>query len=229
MLALVGLIGVLACVAAIVFPQFWVKRVLARHGEARADYPGTGGELAKHLVERFGLTGVTVEQTDEGDHYDPESKTVRLSKNHFSVSSLSAVAVAAHEVGHALQHANEERGLRLRNSLVSVAQITDGFARVFFIVAPILGIALRTPRALFVMVGIGLCLLAVRVLVHLVTLPVELDASFGKALPILEEGEYLSEEDMDGARQVLRAAALTYVSAALMSLVDIARWIRVVR
>ena len=92
-----------------------------------------------------------------------------------------------------------------------------------------LAIFARAPLAFFALVGFGILLLSVRILVHLVTLPVEYDASFNKALPILELGGYLSSEDMPAARQVLKAAALTYVAGALVSLLDLARWIRILR
>ena len=107
--------------------------------------------------------------------------------------------------------------------------MTDRVASVFFIAAPVLAVLLRTPAAMFGMAVIGIGLLAVRVLVHLVTLPVEYDASFNKALPILREGGYLAEDDIAGARSVLKAAAFTYVAAALTSLLNLARWIRVLR
>ena len=87
----------------------------------------------------------------------------------------------------------------------------------------------RTPLAFFGLVAFGVALLAIRVVVHLVTLPVEYDASFNKALPILEQGGYLKPEDMPAVRQVLKAAALTYVAGALVSLLDLARWIRILR
>ncbi|WP_343225643.1 zinc metallopeptidase [Oricola nitratireducens] len=128
-----------------------------------------------------------------------------------------------------MQHARDEKGLKLRQSLVSVAAATDTVASVFFLAAPVLTVIARSPLALLAMAGVGIALLAVRILVHLVTLPVEFDASFGKALPILREGNYLSERDLSGAHGVLRAAALTYVAGALASLLDLARWIRVLR
>lgn len=228
-MALLGIIAFLGVLAAIYAPQYWVGHTMRRHGAERPDFPGTGGEMAQHLIERFELTGVGVEATDAGDHYDPESRMVRLSKANFDAASLTAVAVAAHEVGHALQHHRGERGLALRQSLVSVAMMTDRIASVFFIAAPVLAIALRSPVAMFGMALIGIGLLAIRILVHLVTLPVEYDASFNKALPILREGGYLSDEDLAGARSVLKAAALTYVASALMSLLNLARWFRILR
>lgn len=228
-MAILGIIAGGLFLLAVFGPQQWVKRAMKRHGGDRPDFPGTGGELAQHLIDHFRIEGVGVEETDRGDHYDPETRTVRLSAENFSRSSLTAVAVAAHEVGHALQHARGERGLRLRQFLVSIASVTDGIASVFFLAAPVLAVFARTPLAFFSLVGVGIGLLAIRIIVHLVTLPVEYDASFNKALPILREGGYLKDEDLVGARSVLKAAAFTYVASALMSLLDLARWIRILR
>ena len=222
-----AIVVALVVIAAVLAPQFWVSHVLKRHKAERPDLPGTGGELARHLVERFGLDGVTVERTQAGDHYDPETRTVRLTDDIHDGRSLSAVAVAAHEIGHAIQHHRNERGLRLRGTMVRVAMVTDKFAGVFFLLAPVLAVLARTPVAFFALAGVGIAFLAIRVLVHLVTLPVEYDASYGKALPILRDGGYLSDEDMAPTRSVLKAAALTYVAAALMSLLNLARWARI--
>ncbi|WP_299860931.1 zinc metallopeptidase [uncultured Hoeflea sp.] len=228
-MAILGMIGFLAVLAAVYAPQFWVGHTMRRHSTERPDFPGTGAEMAEHLVERFDLGGVGVEMTDKGDHYDPEARVVRLSEANYRGANLTAVAVAAHEVGHALQHHRGERGLALRQRLVSVAMVTDRIASIFFIAAPVLAVALRAPGALLGMAVIGIGLLGVRVLVHLVTLPVEYDASFNKALPILREGGYLGDDDLAAARSVLKAAAFTYVAGALMSLLNLARWIRVLR
>lgn len=228
-MAILGFIGVALLLLVVFGPQLWVKQTMRRHGQARPDFPGTGGELAEHLIAHYGLDGVGVEQTDRGDHYDPAARMVRLSAENYANPSLTAVAVAAHEVGHALQHARGETGLKLRQALVRIASVTDIFAGLFFFAAPVLGVLARTPGAFLGMVAIGISLLAIRVLVHLVTLPVEYDASFGKALPILKQGGYLSDQDLAGARSVLKAAAFTYVASALMSLLDLARWIRFLR
>jgi Zn-dependent membrane protease YugP len=154
---------------------------------------------------------------------------VRLSQDHHDGTSLTAVAVATHEVGHALQHHRGDRGLALRQTLVRFARVTDMFAGMFFLAAPVLMAIARSPAALLGMVAVGIGFLAIRVLVHLVTLPVEYDASFNKALPILRDGGYLPDDAHDGARSVLKAAALTYVAAALVSLLDLARWVRLLR
>lgn len=220
---------IVAFLAVAVLPQLWVRHTIDRHGADRPDLPGTGGELARHLLDRFDLSDTKVEITDKGDHYDPETRTVRLLARHHDGRSLSAVAVAAHEVSHAIQHARGERLLALRQRLAKLALATDRIAGIFFIAAPALALIARTPAALLALLAIGVGLLGVRVVVNLITLPVEFDASFSKALPILREGAYLDESDLPAARRVLRAAALTYVAGALISLVNLARWIRLLR
>ena len=228
-MAIVALIGIALLVAAIAAPQWWVKHAIKKHGVHRSDIPGTGGELARHLLDRFGMDNVGVELTDKGDHFDPNDRVVRLTKGNYEGSSISAVAVAAHEVGHAIQDHRGETMLKLRNVLARMAVATDMFASIFFYAAPVLAIFARTPAAFFAMVAIGIGLLAFRVLVHLITLPVEYDASFGKALPILKEGGYIGEHDLPAARTVLKAAAFTYVAGALMSLINLAQWLRILR
>lgn len=203
-----------------------MKHVITKHSTARPDLPGTGGELAEHLINHYELNGVGVEVTDKGDHYDPDSRTVRLSEANFSGRSLSAVAIAAHEVGHAIQHKGAERLLALRQTLTKLLIWTDRFAMIFFTLAPLLAILVRSP-GIFVLMGlVGFGLTAIRVAVQLITLPVEFDASFNKALPILEQGGYLKQDDLPAARTVLKAAAFTYVAAALMSLLNILRFAR---
>lgn len=216
-------------IAVAVLPQAWVRYAVSRHGADRPDLPGTGGELARHLLDRFGLDDVPVEVTDRGDHYDPEARAVRLLPAHRDGRSVAAVAIAAHEVGHAIQHARGERALALRQRLAGFAVMSDRAAAAFFIAAPVLGILARTPLAFAALLGVGIALLLVRVVFSLVTLPVEFDASYGKALPMLQEGRYLHEDDMPAARSVLRAAAFTYVAGALMTLVNLARWTRLLR
>jgi Zn-dependent membrane protease YugP len=228
-MAIVGILLVLLLLGAIFGPQFWIKHAMKKHGVHRPDFPGTGGELARHLLDSFGMGHVGVEITEKGDRYDPDSQTVRLIADHHDGASVTAVAVATHEVGHAIQHHRGETLLKLRGTLVRFAMVTDRFATIFFYAAPLLAVFARTPAAFFGLVAMGIGLLGVRVIVHLVTLPVELDASFGKALPILTEGNYISEADLPAARSVLKAAAFTYVAGALMSLVNLAQWLRVLR
>lgn len=226
---MIAIVVLIAALAVVTLPQLLVRATISRHSGDRPDMPGTGGELARHLLDRFGLSHVAVEATDKGDHYDPDAVAVRLMPQHLGGRSVSAVAIAAHEVSHAIQHGNGERKLALRQRLVRVAMFTDRIAGIFFLAAPVLTVIIRSPVALAGAIALGIALLSVRVVVNLVTLPVETDASFAKALPILEDGGYLSGDDLPAARNVLRAAAFTYVAGALISLINLARWIRLLR
>jgi uncharacterized protein len=225
---LVG-IALLALGLAIFGPSWWVRHVLARHGVDRPDLPGTGSELARHLLDEAGLAHVKVEPTDRGDHYDPVSCAVRLLPQHHDGRSIAAVAVAAHEVSHAVQHARGEPAFSLRFDLVKNLDWIDKLAGGIMLLAPIVFIVLKAPLLFALQMIAGVLLLAIHIIVHLVTLPVEFDASFGKALPALERGHYLDPSDLPAARSVLLAAAFTYVAAALVTLLDIARWFRILR
>ena len=222
-------VGGLLLLVLIFGPQVWVRRVLAQHGVDRPDLPGTGAELARHLLDEAGLHAVTVEKTDRGDHYDPGALAVRLLAQHHDGRSIAAVAVAAHEVSHAVQHAREEPAFMRRLELVQSLTWVEWIASGILMLAPVMLILLRSPLLVIVQVLAGISLLGIRVVVHAVTLPVEFDASFGKALPVLVRGRYLSAGDMPAARSVLKAAAYTYVAAALATLLDIARWFRILR
>jgi Zn-dependent membrane protease YugP len=222
-------IASLILLVAVFGPQWWVRHVLARHGADRPDLPGTGAELARHLLDAAGLESVAVEETDLGDHYDPEARAVRLLPQHYGGRSIAAAAVAAHEVSHALQHARAERPFAMRFALVKRIAWIDKVASVVLLLAPVVFFAVKAPILLVLQLALGILLLAIRVAVHVATLPVEFDASFGKALPTLERGGYLARADLPAARSVLRAAAWTYVAAALATLLDIARWFRLLR
>jgi uncharacterized protein len=210
-------------------PQVWVRRVLARHGIERPDLPGTGGELARHLLDEAGLRTFKVELTRDGDHYDPEECAVRLLPQHRDGRSVAAVAVAAHEVSHAIQHAHGEPAFTRRFELVKKVIWIDRLASGILLLAPVVFLVVKAPVLLVLQLLVGLLLFSIRIAVHVVTLPVEFDASFAKALPVLERGRYLSANDMPAARRVLQAAAWTYVAAALATLLDVARWLRVLR
>jgi uncharacterized protein len=203
--------------------------VLTRHAVERPDFPGTGGEFARHLLDEMKLREVKVEQTETGDHYDPIEKVVRLSPAHMNKKSLAAVVVAAHEVGHAMQDATGYVPLKNRIKLAQQAHWFEKLGAIIMLLSPVLLLVMRAPAAMLVELGLGLVVLSFGVLLHVVTLPVEFDASFGRALPVLEAGRYIADEDMAAARQILRAAAFTYVAAAAMSLLDVARWLRVLR
>jgi len=211
-------------------PQWWARYIFRRYADVLPRIPGTGGELARHLLDRFGMSDVRVERTENsGDHYDPEQRAVRLSRDNYDSKSLTAVAVAAHEVGHAIQHQRNEPKLMLRHRLVKLAQRIQQFGAGAMLLLPVAMAITRAPSAGLVMAAIGLGSMASATLVHLVTLPVELDASFGKALPILKSGNYIEPKDEIAVSRVLRAAALTYVASSLASLLNLARWLSFLR
>ena len=209
---------------AVFMPSFWVRWVMRRHAGDISDMPGTGGELAEHLIERFELEGVSAEMTELGDHYDPQSKMVRLSEENWRGKSLTAVAIAAHEVGHAIQHQQNDARLSARSKLVPIVNLVGQISVGVVAVAPIVGLVTQQPVPILAIAIIGLSGLLLRMLLHLVTLPTEWDASFGKALPILKQGNYIPEEQEFAVRRILRAAALTYAAAALADAFNLFRW-----
>lgn len=210
-------------------PQLWVWWVFRQYRKPREDFPGTGGELARHLLNRFGLQHVRVESTLLGDHYNPETKLVGLSPQHYEGKSLTAAVVAAHEVGHALQDYEDYRLLKDRTDLMRVAQKAEKVGSYLMLGLPVLAGIMRIPAIGIAVLLMALGTMSISALVHLITLPVEWNASFRRALPILEEGGYLHPTDMHGARRILKAAALTYLASALFGLVNLWRWLRLVR
>ncbi|MEE4661976.1 MAG: zinc metallopeptidase [Halieaceae bacterium] len=228
---MITLLLVLLLLGAIALPGLWVRRVLARYSEPADRYraQGSGAELARHLLDQLGLQEVAVERTPAGDHYDPDARAVRLMDDRYDGYSLTAVTVAAHEVGHAIQHWRNERLFQSRQRLARLAAYAQRAGGMVLIAAPVVMLATRAPGLGFGFLAVAIGSMLVGTLVHLVTLPVELDASFGKALPMLEEGRYLHEGDLPHARRILRAAALTYVAASLASLLNLGRWLAVLR
>ena len=225
------LLVILAILACLVLPGMWVKHVLAKYSKPEDRYKssGTGGELARHLLDRLSMSEVGVEATDIGDHYDPEARMVRLTPDKFNGTSLTAVTVAAHEVGHAIQDADGEQLFRFRTRLARFAITGQKVGSALLLAAPVIVLVTRTPYSGLLFGLIGLSTMALGTLVHLVTLPVEIDASFNKALPILESGEYLYPQDVPHARRILKAAALTYVAGSMASLLNLGRWLAILR
>ena len=220
-------IGLLILLALIFGPSLWVKFVMKRYSKEKPEMPGTGGELAKHLIERFTLKDVKVEVTELGDHYDPVEKKVRLLREHYESKSLTAVAIAAHEVGHAIQDQQGDKRLATRTKMIPVADKVARWSAAIISLSPVIGIITRHPMPFSLVILLGLTGFIARMMVHAVTLPIEFDASFAKALPVLREGSYVSKSDEDAVSRILRAAALTYVSAALADILNLGRWIAI--
>jgi len=223
------IVAVLVLLAVLWGPQLWVQQVLRRyHQKPEVNFPGSGGELARHLLDRFGLDEVKVEATDRGDHYDPEQRAVRLSQDKLDGRTLTAITVAAHEVGHALQHAAGESWFHWRHRLAVVAVWGQRGGSLLMLLTPLVALLLRLPAPAMLTFLAGFLMMGLGVVVQLVTLPVELDASFRKALPLLEDG-YLTPAQRPAARRILRAAAWTYVAGSLASLLNLWAWLRVLR
>lgn len=217
-------------VAAVFAPKLWVRHVMGRHSAEIPGMPGTGAELAVHLVEKFKLDGVSVEMTGEHqDHFDPITRTVRLSPGNYNGKSLTAVAVAAHEVGHAIQYDRNERLITLRTRFAPFARLAERIGVAAFMIMPVVTAVTGLPHAAGIMIAAGLLCMLTAVVFHLLTLPVELDASFNKALPILSEGQFVAPNEEPAVRSVLKAAAFTYVAAALADLLSLWRWLMILR
>ncbi len=211
-------------------PSFWVRHVMSKYSQELPDLPGTGGELAQHLVDRFKLDGIKVEETQPfRDHFDPKDQAVRLSPANFNGKSLTAVAVAAHEVGHAIQFHRKEKIFELRSRYLPRAQMLNQAGVTIMLCFPIIGIVLRSPWAVGMVIGLSLLLQLAGALAYLIILPEEWDASFNKALPILIDGEYVNEKQFPAIRKILKAAALTYFAAALANVLNIGRWFMILR
>jgi uncharacterized protein len=221
------ILGLALLLALILGPHLWVRHTFATHSTERTDYPGTGGELAEHLIADLGLTGVRVEKTDRGDHYSPEDRAVRLTEKNLTGRSITAAAIAAHEVGHALQHRDGFRPLALRQKMIRHAIVIQKIGTIILMASPLVFALTRAPALFLFELIAGLGIMASTVLIHAVTLPTEYDASFRRALPILKRT--LPAADIPAARSVLRAAAFTYVASALVTILDVTRWLRIFR
>lgn len=222
---------VIIIVLVIIFaPRIWVQRVLKRYSETIEQLPGTGGELAIHLINQFELEGVTVESTNNGnDHYDPIAKKIRLSEDNFNGKSLTAITVAAHEFGHALQHHTQYKPLLMRTRFVQMAASAEKIASFILVSLPFTVLLVKVPVFNAILLLSGLTIMCLPIILHLTTLPVEFDASFNRALPILDKGKYLPDSAMPVAKKILTAAALTYVSTSLASLLNFYRWVAILR
>ena len=221
-------LGALIVLAIIFGPSLWVKFVMRRYSTEKPEMPGTGGELAKHLIKRFSLKDVEVETTELGDHYDPIEKKVRLLPEHYESKSLTAIAIAAHEVGHAIQHQQGDKRLATRTKMIPIVDKVARWSAVIISLSPVIGLITRHPMPFSILLLLGLSGFIARMMVHLVTLPIEYDASFSKALPLLREGKYISQTSEKAVSSILKAAALTYVSAALADILNLGRWIAII-
>lgn len=210
-----GLMVMFVGIAITLWAQFKVKRTFRKYDEFVAQSGATADQVARDILRRGGLP-VSVEPVHGHltDHYDPRDRMLRLSESVYGNRSLAAIGVAAHEAGHAFQHAQGYVPLSLRTSLVPVANIGSKMAWVFLIAGFIFG--------WLELIFFGIVFFSAAVIFSIVTLPVEFNAS-SRAIQILADGGYLTPEEIPASRKVLNAAALTYVASALVAILELLR------
>ncbi|MCK6623183.1 MAG: zinc metallopeptidase [Calditrichaceae bacterium] len=198
------------------FAQIRVRSAFKKYSQIPNRRGMTGYQAARRILEMNNLHDVNVEEVPGtlSDHYDPRDRTVRLSTDNYRGASLAALSVAAHEVGHAIQHATGYSPLKIRHSILPVTNLGSWAAFPLFMI----GFLFRSP----LMMDLGILFFAGVVLFHLVTLPVEFNAS-SRAIKQLAGGGYITTEEAGGAKSVLNAAALTYVAAAAVSAMHLVR------
>ncbi|MTD30049.1 zinc metallopeptidase [Planomicrobium sp. YIM 101495] len=196
--------------------QFKLKRTYGKYSKVRSTSGLNGAQVARQILDENGLHDVKVVESRGmlSDHYNPMTKTVALSSHNFHEASVAGTAVAAHEVGHAIQDAEDYSFLRFRHRLVPVVNISSNASWIFIMI----GIFSSLPGML--LLGIGL--LAVGVLFQLITLPVEFNAS-NRAMDQLLSANIIRNEEEPHAKKVLNAAAMTYVAATAVAVLELAR------
>ena len=214
------LILVLPAVLVSLWAQIRVKSTFAKYSRQSVRSGMTGARASQYIQQANGIrTGVEAVAGSLSDHYDPRSNTIRLSQDVYGRTTVAAVGVAAHETGHALQHAEGYGPVKLRTKMVPVTNFASGLSPILII----LGIIFSMTALAYA----GIALFSVATLFQLVTLPVEFNAS-RRAVVALEQSGQFSDEEMRGVRRVLTAAALTYVAALFVSLMSLLRLILLV-
>ena len=202
------------------FAQFLVNSRFSKYSRVRSRSGMTGAQAAERILQSQGIYDVAIQRVSGKltDHYDPRNKTLNLSDAVYASTSVAAVGVAAHECGHAIQHARGYAPLSFRSALVPVANIGSQLSWLFII----LGIFFGGSHTLIM---IGILMFSAAVLFQLVTLPVEFNAS-GRALKLLSETGILQKDEVSDTRKVLSAGALTYVAAAATAVLQLLRLLR---
>jgi uncharacterized protein len=204
--------------------SFQVQGTFRKYAQVRSSLGMTGAEVAETILDRMGVTHVRVEQVsgELTDHYDPGAKVVRLSDSVYGSDSLAAAAVAAHECGHVLQDVQGYKFMNARAAIFPATQIGSNLAPLLMMVG--IGLLFVAKALGSIVLLVGIALFAAVVLFHVVTLPVEFDAS-NRALKLIDELGILQGDENRGARKVLNAAALTYVAAALVAALQLLQYI----
>ena len=206
--------------------QAVVKSKFNKFSKVRTMRGMTGAQVARQILDTNGLYDVVVEESQGflSDHYDPRSRTLRLSPDVARAPSVAAVGVAAHEAGHALQHSKGYIPLQIRSFMVPAVQFGSWLGPIIIISGIMLELVLRLSSLGLAIAWFGVALYALVALFSIITLPVELDAS-ARAKKLLYQYNIVDKQELAGVSSVLNAAAWTYVVAALAALLELARWI----
>lgn len=201
-----------------VWAQFKVKSTYNKFSKVSNSKGITGAYAAQAVLTHYGITDVRIEQVSGKltDHYDPKSKVIRLSEGVYGSSTIAAVGIACHEAGHAAQHAQDYAPIKIRNSLVPVCNIGSSLGIPLALLGYFLGFE--------PLITIGLLLYAVIALFHVITLPVELNAS-RRAIKVIDDTGLLQDDEQSGAKKVLTSAAMTYVASMLVAIANLLRLI----
>ena len=198
-------------------PSIWVSYVLRKNNEILPDMPFTGKELGIKLLKENKLENILIEPINQVDHYNPLEKKVRISEDKLHKKSITSIAVVAHEIGHAIQDKENYKPLLLRQKLIEKTILFQKVGSFLLIIGlPSIFAITKSPFITFLAAILIMGCLSTNVVIHLITLPVEFDASFKRALPILQK--YVPNENMRQCRSVLRAAAFTYLAQSIVSI-----------
>ncbi len=202
-----------------VYAQYWVNATYKKYAKVSNRKGYTGADVAKELLNRAGIYDVSVEMIGGHltDHYDPSSKVLRLSQSVYGSTSVAALGVAAHETGHAIQDDTGYAFLKLRSWMVPVSSFGSKLAFPLILIG-----MLFSSNTGYILMQFGVLLFGIAMLFTIVTLPVEFDAS-NRAIHMLSDYQFLDDEELGGAKKVLKAAALTYVAAAAVAIANFLR------
>ncbi len=216
---------ILPCIVITLICQINVKSTFSKYSKIRNTRNLTGAQAAEYVLRQNGVSGVSIEHVSGSltDHFDPRTNVIRLSDSVYNNTSVAAVGVAAHEAGHAVQHAQNYLPNKIRSAILPMARLGSQLSWILILIG-----LLFTARAGYIILYIGIALFSLSVLFTVATLPVEFNAS-KRALECIRDTDLLYGEEYTGAKRTLQAAAMTYVASALTAVMQLLRLILIAR
>ena len=210
--------------ALIYLPDLWIKYNFKKNNKIFKDMPFSGKELGEKILEENNIKEIPINSIKDlpigSCHYDPKKKEINISESIYERKSITSLAVIVHEIGHAIQDKENSKLLNLRISLIKKTSVLQKIGSIVLIIGvPSIFALTKSPFVVLLMTLIIIASFSTNVLIHLITLPTEIDASFKKALPILNK--YVPKENLKQCRSVLTAAALTYLAASIRSIINL--------